>query len=120
VADADRVRITERAEGDLGGGPRAKSGQGRQPPVRVREWQIDDLFEPRRAESDAADQIGPAAFEPERMEGLVRQPGEEVGRRQEPEAERTGGGLAPAGDDAAIRAAGLYSGHLLLEDCRNQ
>ena len=64
VADADRVRVAERPDADLGRGPRPDPRHGRQPGVGLGERQVDDRLEPGGPGGDPPDQLGAARSTP--------------------------------------------------------
>ena len=91
IVDAHRVRVTQRAEGHLGRGPRADAGNGLEhggggdAHLQPRPEQVRESLEPRRVPGGAADDVGPALLHAERMERVIGERGQRLGRRLEPE-----------------------------------
>ena len=87
VADAHRVGVAERADGDLGCRPRPKPGECREPGIRLRERQVDDRLEPGRATRDAADEVGPSTLDAERVIRVIGERGKDLGEWREQDAQ---------------------------------
>ncbi len=103
VADADRVVVAERPDADLGRGPRADPGNGRQPGVRLGQRQVDDRLEPGGPGGDPADEVGAPAFDAERVirvVGQARRGSRAAGAEAEAPLGRAGRRLAVRPDEA--------------------
>ena len=122
VADAHGVGVAQRTDRDLGRGPRSEAGQRRQPGVCLVEGQVDGRLEPGGPGRDPSDDLGPPAFDAERVVPVVGERGQPFGRRRQPQVERVRARrrFAEGPDQATEGSPCLLAGHLLLEDPRNE
>ncbi len=100
VADADGILVAQDPDAHLGRGPRADPGHGLQSCIGVGQRQVHDRLEPGRTGGDPPDQVGAAAFDTERVVGVVR------GARQASRPPGRRAGAIPPGREPARRALG--------------
>ena len=81
---------------------------------------VDGRLEPVGQGADPAERLGPPPLEPERVVGVVGERGQPLGRRLEPQPERSRRRLAVGPDERPVDPACLLAGDLLLEDRRDE
>ena len=122
VADADGIRVTERADRDFRRRPWTDAGDGHERGRSRVMVEVREALHPRCPGGQRADQLGSALLDAERVVGVVRQGRQPLGlwRQSQAGPVRARGVLAVRPDEALPGASRFIAGDLLLEDGRDE